>query len=89
MLRAEPSVLPEPQEQGDACRYYPTTLLETGHDILFFWVAKMVMMGMKLTGTPLAGLHRQLTYFTAATFFWRIMPHSARSLVHCLSMQGH
>ena len=27
-----------------------TSLLETGHDILFFWVARMVMMGMKLTG---------------------------------------
>jgi valyl-tRNA synthetase len=26
------------------------SLLETGHDILFFWVARMVMMGMTLTG---------------------------------------
>lgn len=25
-------------------------LLETGHDILFFWVARMVMLGLKLTG---------------------------------------
>jgi valyl-tRNA synthetase len=25
-------------------------LLETGHDILFFWVARMVMMGLQLTG---------------------------------------
>lgn len=25
-------------------------MLETGHDILFFWVARMVMMGMKLGG---------------------------------------
>uniref|UniRef100_A0A672MY29 Valine--tRNA ligase n=1 Tax=Sinocyclocheilus grahami TaxID=75366 RepID=A0A672MY29_SINGR len=30
--------------------FYPGTLLETGHDILFFWVARMVMMGLKLTG---------------------------------------
>jgi len=30
--------------------FYPTTLLETGHDILFFWVARMVMMGLTLTG---------------------------------------
>jgi valyl-tRNA synthetase len=30
--------------------FYPTSLLETGHDILFFWVARMVMMGRKLTG---------------------------------------
>lgn len=30
--------------------FYPTTLLETGHDILFFWVARMVWFGQKLTG---------------------------------------
>lgn len=30
--------------------FYPGSLLETGHDILFFWVARMVMMGLKLTG---------------------------------------
>ena len=30
--------------------FYPTSLLETGHDILFFWVARMVMMGICLTG---------------------------------------
>ena len=44
------STLGWPQETEDLAKYYPTTLLETGHDILFFWVAKMVMMGMKLTG---------------------------------------
>jgi valyl-tRNA synthetase len=27
-------------------------VLETGYDILFFWVARMVMMGMHLTGKP-------------------------------------
>ncbi|KRT85570.1 tRNA synthetase [Oryctes borbonicus] len=31
-------------------RYYPLSLMETGHDILFFWVARMVMLGMQLTG---------------------------------------
>lgn len=30
--------------------FYPGTLLETGHDILFFWVARMVMLGLRLTG---------------------------------------
>jgi valyl-tRNA synthetase len=29
--------------------FYPGHLLETGHDILFFWVARMVMMGLQLT----------------------------------------
>jgi valyl-tRNA synthetase len=33
-------------------RYYPATVLETGYDILFFWVARMVMMGGELTGQP-------------------------------------
>ena len=31
-------------------RYYPTSLLITGFDILFFWVARMVMMGMEFMG---------------------------------------
>jgi valyl-tRNA synthetase len=30
--------------------YYPSSLLETGWDILFFWVARMVMLGLLLTG---------------------------------------
>lgn len=28
--------------------FYPNTLLETGHDILFFWVARMVFFGQRL-----------------------------------------
>lgn len=44
------SVFQWPQETADLKKFYPTALLETGHDILFFWVARMVMMGMKLTG---------------------------------------
>ena len=31
--------------------FYPGILLETGHDILFFWVARMVMMCLQLTGS--------------------------------------
>ncbi|KAK9814981.1 hypothetical protein WJX73_003862 [Symbiochloris irregularis] len=30
--------------------FYPGSIMETGHDILFFWVARMVMMGINLTG---------------------------------------
>ncbi len=30
--------------------FYPTPMLETGYDIIFFWVARMVMMGLELTG---------------------------------------
>jgi valyl-tRNA synthetase len=36
----------------DYQKFYPATVLETGYDILFFWVARMVMMGMQLTGKP-------------------------------------
>ncbi|KAF4355382.1 hypothetical protein F8388_000673 [Cannabis sativa] len=34
----------------DFKQLYPTTVLETGHDILFFWVARMIMMGIEFTG---------------------------------------
>lgn len=44
------SVFGWPNESPDLTKFYPGALLETGHDILFFWVARMVMMGMKLTG---------------------------------------
>ena len=35
---------------SDLARYYPTTVLETGYDIIFFWVARMIMMGLYFTG---------------------------------------
>ena len=44
------STLGWPQETVDFKKYYPTTLLITGYDILFFWVARMVMMGIHFTG---------------------------------------
>ena len=44
------SVLGWPDETDDFKAFYPTSLIETGHDILFFWVARMVMMGIKLSG---------------------------------------
>ena len=33
----------------DLQAFFPGDLLETGHDILFFWVARMVMMSLELT----------------------------------------
>ncbi|MDA1092799.1 MAG: valine--tRNA ligase [Acidobacteria bacterium] len=39
-----------PDETADLARYYPTTVLITGLDIIFFWVARMMMMGLKFTG---------------------------------------
>lgn len=42
-----------PKQTEDFKTFYPNTILETGHDILFFWVARMVMLGIELTGqTP-------------------------------------
>ncbi len=38
-----------PEETRDLEIFYPTSLLITGFDILFFWVARMVMMGLKFT----------------------------------------
>ena len=40
----------ENDPESDLARFYPGTCLETGYDILFFWVARMVMMGIELTG---------------------------------------
>ncbi|RLE29398.1 valine--tRNA ligase, partial [Candidatus Acetothermia bacterium] len=44
------SVMGWPEETEDLKRFYPTSLLITGFDILFFWVARMVMMGLKFMG---------------------------------------
>ena len=38
------STLGWPEQTHDLKTYHPTTLIETGHDILFFWVARMIMM---------------------------------------------
>lgn len=43
------SVFGWPRETEDMKAFFPTTLLETGMDILFFWVARMVMMSLQLT----------------------------------------
>ncbi len=38
-----------PDHTEDLRYFYPTTVMETGYDILFFWVARMVMMGLAMT----------------------------------------
>ncbi|KAM5570845.1 valine--tRNA ligase, mitochondrial 1-like [Rosa sericea] len=42
------SALGWPDDTEDLRAFYPNSLLETGHDILFFWVARMVMLGITL-----------------------------------------
>ncbi|XP_035683587.1 valine--tRNA ligase-like isoform X1 [Branchiostoma floridae] len=44
------SIFGWPEQTEEFKLFYPGTLLETGHDILFFWVARMVMMGLKMIG---------------------------------------
>lgn len=47
------STLGWPEETEDLKRYHPTTVLETGYDILFFWVARMILMsGFHLGQVP-------------------------------------
>ncbi|MBW8484082.1 valine--tRNA ligase [Actinomadura parmotrematis] len=40
------STLGWPEEGADLARFYPTSVLVTGYDILFFWVARMMMFGL-------------------------------------------
>ncbi len=43
------STLGWPEETPDYNYFYPTSMMETGYDILFFWVARMVMAGLEFT----------------------------------------
>ena len=44
------STLGWPDDTDDLRYFYPTSVMETGYDILFFWVARMIMMGLENTG---------------------------------------
>jgi valyl-tRNA synthetase len=44
------STLGWPKQTNDLDKLYPTSVLETGWDILFFWIARMIMLGLKMTG---------------------------------------
>ena len=44
------STLGWPEQTPDLARYYPTDVLVTGFDIIFFWVARMMMMGLHFMG---------------------------------------
>ena len=44
------STLGWPDKTADLARYYPGSVLETGYDILFFWVARMIMLGLEHMG---------------------------------------
>ncbi len=44
------STLGWPEKTPEMATFYPTQVLVTGFDIIFFWVARMIMMGLKFTG---------------------------------------
>jgi valyl-tRNA synthetase len=44
------STLGWPEATPELKKFYPTNVLVTGFDIIFFWVARMIMMGLKFTG---------------------------------------
>jgi valyl-tRNA synthetase len=44
------STLGWPDETADLAKFYPTSVLLTGHDIIFFWVARMMMFGLYAMG---------------------------------------
>jgi len=52
------STLGWPDRTEDLAAFYPTSLLITGFDILFFWVSRMIMLGLELTGdVPFREVH--------------------------------
>src|SRR3972149_3430064 len=44
------STLDWPDQTGELDTFYPTSVLVTGFDIIFFWVARMIMLGLKFPG---------------------------------------
>ncbi len=52
------STLGWPENTVDLRAFYPTSLLVTGFDIIFFWAARMIMLGMEMTGeVPFRQVH--------------------------------
>ncbi len=46
------STLGWPDQTEDLERYYPSSVMETGYEILFFWVARMIFFGIEMMGEP-------------------------------------
>ena len=49
------STLGWPDRTADLARFYPGAVMETGYDIIFFWVARMMMLGVELMGEVPSG----------------------------------
>lgn len=68
-----------PSKTADLDQYYPLSLMETGHDILFFWVARMVMLGTHLTGKVYTSVETGIfAKFAFFVYFIRIYAKNAK-----------
>ncbi len=56
------STLGWPERTADLARYYPTSLLLTGFDIIFFWVARMMMFGLKINPNGAEAMAEQVPF---------------------------
>ena len=56
------STLGWPEQTADLQRYYPTSLLLTGFDIIFFWVARMMMFGLKINPNDAEAMAEQVPF---------------------------
>ena len=70
------STLGWPDETPELTRYYPTTALVTGFDIIFFWVARMMMMGLHfMKEVP---VRRKSRSTMSTSIAWCAMPRAPR-----------
>ena len=61
------STLGWPDDTEDLRRFYPTSVMETGHDILFFWVARMIMQGIAMMDDVAVPRRSTCTAWSAST----------------------
>lgn len=67
------STLGWPDETAELKKFYPTATLITGHDILFFWVARMILMGEYLREAP--PFHETFLHgLIYGKSYWRVAP---------------
>ncbi|HET6447404.1 MAG TPA: valine--tRNA ligase [candidate division Zixibacteria bacterium] len=80
------STLGWPEETEDLAKFYPTDVMETGYDILFFWVARMVMAGAMFTND--IPFHTVYLHGLVRDEHGRKMSKSAGNVVDPLDLMG-
>lgn len=69
-----------PEKTPELATFYPTSTLITGHDILFFWVARMILMGELLTDS--VPFHESFLHgLIYGKSYWRVNPDGSSSYV--------